>query len=79
MEKAIALHKHFLGRCLTTMGIGTHFSNDVGYTPPNHVIKLASLDIGDGGVDLIKLGDGEGKFTGKEKVIAQALELLKIK
>ena len=69
-EKAVALHKHFEGRCRTTMGIGTHLTNDVGRRPLNIVMKLTHADFGAGMKGLVKLSDDPGKYTGEADDIA---------
>lgn len=63
-DKAIALHEHFKGRVKTTMGIGTHLTNDVGHKPLNIVIKLTDANFGSGWVGVVKLSDEAGKHTG---------------
>lgn len=64
VDKAIELHNYFKGRIRTTMGIGTHITNDVGYTPINHVIKLVAADFGQGMKDVVKISDDNGKAMG---------------
>jgi nicotinate phosphoribosyltransferase len=75
-DKAIALHERFKGRVKTTMGIGTHLSNDVGHKPLNIVIKLTEADFGDGWVGLVKLSDDTGKHTGDPNDVDAAREVL---
>jgi len=77
-EKAIALARHFKGKIMATMGIGTHLTNDVGHPPPNHVIKLAELDGGHGLVPLLKLSDGAGKISGDDRLVADVVRQLNI-
>ncbi len=77
-QKAIALAQCFKGRIKTTMGIGTHLTNDVGHPAPNHVIKLVALDCGNGPVSLLKLSDDTGKVTGNEGLVADAIRTLNI-
>ena len=38
--RAIALYKHFQGRCLMSFGIGTNITNDLGYEPLQVVMKM---------------------------------------
>jgi len=78
-DKAIDLHKYFYGRIMTTMGIGTHLTNDVGSKPPNHVIKLVEIDFGHGFQSLIKLSDDVGKNLGDTQLVADAKKTLGIK
>jgi nicotinate phosphoribosyltransferase len=77
-DLAIELHEYFLNRIKTTMGIGTHLSNDVGWTPSNHVIKLVEIDFGHGFVTLLKMGDGVGKSTGGDQLYSDAQRILRI-
>ena len=64
--KAIKIGEYFRNRIKFSFGIGTNLTNDVGVTPLNMVIKLAEakLDDDDEWSKCIKLGDGEGKYTG---------------
>jgi nicotinate phosphoribosyltransferase len=77
-EKAIALARHFKDRIKTTMGIGTHLTNDVGHPAPNHVIKLVEVDCGNGPTPLLKLSDDMGKITGSDGLVADAMRMLNI-
>ena len=77
-EKAIALARHFEGRIKTTMGIGTHLTNDVGPSAPNHVIKIAEMDCGNGPVPLLKLSDDLAKTAGAAEAVADAMKSLNI-
>jgi nicotinate phosphoribosyltransferase len=60
----IALDQFFRKFMQPCGGIGTHFANDVGVTPLNMVIKLATADFGHGIIDVVKLSDDPGKYTG---------------
>lgn len=63
----------------TSAGIGTHFTNDVGVTPLNMVIKLAEAKPeGDEWIKCIKKSDDSGKTTGDEKENEIANYVLKI-
>jgi nicotinate phosphoribosyltransferase len=64
--------------CWPVGGIGTFLTNDVGVTPLNIVIKLMSADFGHGPVDVVKLSDEPGKYTGNPDVIAAAKKELRI-
>jgi nicotinate phosphoribosyltransferase len=59
-------------------GIGTYLSNDCGHKALNIVIKLAAADFGDGMVDVVKLSDIIGKYTGLKTVICVVKEQLGI-
>lgn len=78
VEKAIQLHRHFKDRIKTTMGIGTNLTNDVGWQPSNHVIKLTEIDFGHGFQQLIKLSDSKGKHLGSKQMIEDAHRALLI-
>ena len=78
-HKAVALAQHFKGRVKTTMGIGTHLTNDVGSPAPNHVIKLVALDCGNGPAPLLKLSDDVGKVTGSSNLVDDAMRALNIR
>jgi nicotinate phosphoribosyltransferase len=75
-DKAIALHERFKGRAKTSMGIGTHLTNDVGHKPLNIVIKLTHADFGDGMKGVIKLSDDPGKYTGEPEDVELAKRVL---
>lgn len=60
-------------------GIGTSLSNDCGYSPLSIVIKLASVDFGDGMTPVVKLSDNIAKNTGNSNLIQQIKEKLNIK
>lgn len=63
-DKYIAIDQYFRKFAQPCGGIGTHFTNDVGVTPLNMVIKLSSADFGNGAIDVVKLSDDPGKYTG---------------
>jgi nicotinate phosphoribosyltransferase len=75
-DKAIALHERFKGRAKTTMGIGTHLTNDVGHKPLNIVIKLTHADFGEGMKGVVKLSDDAGKYTGEPGDVERAKRTL---
>ena len=51
------LQEYFNGRCIPAYGIGTHFTNNVGVTPLNMVIKMVKCN----DYPLIKISDAVGK------------------
>ena len=57
-------------------GIGTNFTNDCGHTPLSIVIKLVAADFGKGMVDVVKLSDSTGKYTGKPEAVTRTKEEL---
>ncbi len=54
---ALALYRHFAGRTQLGFGIGTNFSNDMGLTPLQIVMKLTHCN----GQPVAKLSDSPGK------------------
>ena len=78
-DSAIAIHNYFMGKINTLFGIGTHLTNDCGHLPLNMVIKLISVNFGNGWFDVVKLSDEQGKYTGTPEAIAKAKEVLDIK
>jgi len=61
------------------MGIGTHFTNDVGVKPLNIVIKVVSVEVLGEWVPAIKLSDEAGKHSGNAEMIDLAQRMLNIK
>jgi nicotinate phosphoribosyltransferase len=72
-DKYIAIDRYFRQFAQPCGGIGTHFTNDVGVTPLNMVIKLATADFGHGSLGVVKLSDDPGKHTG----LSEDAELVK--
>lgn len=70
---ASELNRKFSASAQPVFGIGTNFTNDVGLTPLNMVIKMTKADFGHGQIDVVKLSDDHGKHTGDPK----AIELVK--
>lgn len=54
---AFNLHRHFAGRIMTSFGIGTNLTNDVGLEPLQIVMKLVECN----GQSVAKLSDSPGK------------------
>jgi len=75
-DSAIELHRHFEGRINTVFGIGTHLTNDCGHKALNIVVKIISIDFGEGARDVVKLSDESGKHTGHPDAIALAKKTL---
>jgi nicotinate phosphoribosyltransferase len=62
-----------------SFGIGTNFTNDVGLTPMNMVIKMIQArPEHDQWTDVIKLSDESGKYTGNPELIRLAKNVLAI-
>jgi len=75
----VKIKEHFKGRIKVSFGIGTNFTNDVGVTPLNMVIKVTeALMEDDIWYHTIKLSDSSGKHTGDPDTIRNAKELLNI-
>ena len=55
-------------------GIGTYLGNDVGWLPLNIVIKLVAANFGLGWINVAKLSDDVGKYTGTPEAIELALQ-----
>jgi len=79
-EKAVELKDYCRGKIMCSFGIGTNFSNDVGVTPLNMVIKILNAKPeGEDWHPCIKLSDSEGKHTGNLTEIDIAKQVLNIK
>lgn len=74
----VPLDIHYRKFCWPVGGIGTFLTNDVGVDPLNIVIKLMSADFGHGPVDVVKLSDDPGKYTGNPGAIAAARRELRL-
>lgn len=74
LEAVKRIKNHVSNRLHDTYGIGTFFSNDVGATPLNMVIKLTNVKSSPKGEfhQAVKLSDVMGKNTGNHKEIAIA-------
>lgn len=67
------------GKIKISFGIGTNFTNDVGVTPLNIVIKMvAAKPEGQDWIPVIKLSDSPGKHTGQSAQIKLCKEVLAI-
>jgi nicotinate phosphoribosyltransferase len=71
VDEVRRIKKHIANRIHDTYGIGTFFTNDVGATPLNMVIKLTQVKINPemDYFDAIKLSDVKGKNTGDSNEI----------
>ncbi len=86
VDKAVALNCKFSHVAQPVFGIGTNFTNDVfsneqkerGFRPLNMVIKMTSADFGFGPVNVVKLSDDAGKYTGNADTIRRVKEELGI-
>jgi nicotinate phosphoribosyltransferase len=59
---AIEIARRFHGRALTSFGIGTNLTNDLGYEPINIVIKMTECN----GQPVAKVSDSPGKTVSKD-------------
>jgi nicotinate phosphoribosyltransferase len=59
---AIEIARRFQGRALTSFGIGTNLTNDLGYEPINIVIKMTECN----GQPVAKVSDVPGKTVSKD-------------
>ena len=59
---AIEIARRFHGRALTSFGIGTNLTNDLGYEPVNIVIKMIECN----GQPVAKVSDAPGKTVSKD-------------
>jgi nicotinate phosphoribosyltransferase len=80
VEEVKRIKQYVATRIHDTYGIGTFFTNDVGATPLNMVIKLTQVKINPEGdyFDAIKLSDVRGKNTGDNNEIKIAKMTLNI-
>jgi nicotinate phosphoribosyltransferase len=80
VEEVERIKKYIANRIHDTYGIGTFFTNDVGATPLNMVIKLTQVKINPDidYFDAIKLSDVSGKNTGDSNEIKIARLTLNI-
>jgi nicotinate phosphoribosyltransferase len=59
---AIDIARRFHGRALTSFGIGTNLTNDLGYEPINIVVKMTECN----GQPVAKVSDAPGKTVSKD-------------
>jgi len=59
---AIEIARRFHGRALTSFGIGTNLTNDLGYEPINIVVKMTECN----GQPVAKVSDAPGKTVSKD-------------
>ena len=80
-DKAIDIQNKLNGRIKISFGIGTHFTNDIGATPLNMVIKLWKVKVhtDEDWVPAVKLSDVSGKNTGEADEVNLARQVLRIK
>jgi nicotinate phosphoribosyltransferase len=64
-QKMVDLSKAMAGRIMTTNGIGTNFTNDLGISPVNSVMKPTEVN----GWPTVKISDDMGKYTGPTEYV----------
>ena len=57
ISSAVRLYEHFRGRARLSFGIGTHLSNDLGFAPPDMIIKMTRCN----GQAVAKISDDPAK------------------
>jgi len=78
-EKVTRIAKFCKGKIGISFGIGTNFTNDVGLTPLNIVIKMTDAHPQHGEWNkVVKLSDDKGKYTGDRETIKLAKIILGI-
>lgn len=78
-EKVVRIAEHCRGRIGMSFGIGTSLTNDVGPKAMNIVIKMTEAQPGEGEwTEVVKLSDEKGKYTGSERMIHLAKQILHI-
>lgn len=79
LEKVEEITKATQGTIGISFGIGTNLTNDVGLKPMNIVMKLIGVQSPNGEwIPTVKLSDEKGKYTGEQKMIELAKEVLGI-
>lgn len=71
-KSAVKLFQYFYNKIQTSFGIGTKFTNDVGYTAPQIVIKLVECN----GHPVAKVSDDPGKTMCEDKEYINYLNYL---
>ncbi|NLR68293.1 nicotinate phosphoribosyltransferase [Chitinophaga varians] len=79
-QKVATIAAHCRGKIGMSFGIGTNFTNDVGLTPLNIVVKMyeALPEDAPRWTPVVKLSDEKGKYTGDEHMISLAKEMLEL-
>jgi len=79
-EKVERIANYCKGHIGNSFGIGTNFTNDVGLTPMNIVLKMTDALPEEGKwTPVIKLSDEKKKYTGDKEMIDLAKKILDIK
>ena len=78
-KKVELIANYCKGKIGVSFGIGTNFSNDVGLTPMNIVIKMTeAMPENEAWTPVVKLSDEPAKYTGEPDAIELAKKVLQI-
>jgi nicotinate phosphoribosyltransferase len=78
-EKVERITSYCRGKIGISFGIGTSLTNDAGPKAMNIVVKMTEVQSDDQSwIEVVKLSDEQGKYTGSEKMIALAKTILGI-
>lgn len=78
-DKVEEIASYCAGKIKISFGIGTNFTNDVGVTPLNIVIKMSEAKPeGQSWIKTVKLSDTPGKYTGDPEMIDLCKKVLNI-
>lgn len=75
---AVKIKEYCVGKIKCSFGIGTHFTNDVGETSLNIVIKISEVFVKGHWIPAVKLSDNVGKNTGDPREVQLCKDLLRI-
>lgn len=75
---ANGIKEYCAGKIMSSFGIGTHLTNDVGVKPLNIVIKIYKVLVDDEWVECVKLSDNSGKHAGSKEEVDLSKKLLKV-
>jgi nicotinate phosphoribosyltransferase len=75
---AVKIKEYCVGKIKCSFGIGTHFTNDVGETSLNIVIKISEAFVKGHWIPAVKLSDNVGKNTGDPREVQLCKDLLRI-
>ena len=75
---ATEIKEYCVGKIMSSFGIGTHFTNDIGVKPLNMVIKISAVWVHGRWVHAVKLSDDLGKNTGDEKEVRLSKQVLNV-
>jgi len=75
---ATEIKEYCVGKIMCSFGIGTHFTNDVGVTPLNMVIKIYQVWVNGEWVNAVKLSDDLGKNTGDPTEVELSKQVLHV-